>query len=183
VVFLLVITVPALEWLLAHDEPKQSASRISEESHTREPDRATVVSLGLSRPIRLSFLAILLVATVVQAIDFQVTFRKEGPKREYEFDVPYKVLYDAAVGRPERPIYLENGMWGPAYMGCVFGTPLWKADLYLSFVRLPDRSEAPTRRDRHQLKLRLSELRSYPEKRRLSALSSGEVDGARCSPG
>ena len=119
-VFLLVLTIPALEWLLA---PRALNS--------------------FSRPIRVSILTLLLTATVAQAIDFQITFWREGPKREFEFDVPYKVLYDLAVAQPQRPIYLENGMWGPAYMDAywyatVEGRPLSE------FVRLPERAKPPS---------------------------------------
>jgi hypothetical protein len=142
-VFLLVLTIPALEWLLAPDEPTQSRCDTSEEAHEREPDRTAVISHGLRRPIRLGILGILLAATVAQAIDFQIIFRRDGPKREYSFDAPYKVLYDAAVARPERPIYLENGMWGPAYMDAywyatVEGRPISE------FVRLPDGAKPPS---------------------------------------
>jgi hypothetical protein len=141
-VFLLVLTVPALQWLLASEEPKQSAYSTSEKSHSREPDHAAIVSHGLSRPIRLGFLGLLLAATVVQAIDFQVTFRRAGPDRVNEFNVPYKAAYDAAVAQPQRPIYLENGQWGPAYMDAywyatVEGRPISE------FVRLPDGTKAP----------------------------------------
>jgi hypothetical protein len=142
-VFLLVLTVPALQWLLAPDEPNQSACGTSEKSHSREPDHAAIVSHGLSRPIRLGFLGILLSATIAQAIDFQVTYHREGPKRLYEFDAPYKPLYDEAVARPERPIYLENGMWGPAYM-----TAYWYATVegrpLSEFVRLPEGARVPS---------------------------------------
>ena len=142
-VFLLVLTIPALEWLLAPDEPEQSACGTSEEAHDRDPDRAAVVSHGLWRPIRLGILGILVAATVAQAIDFQIAFRREGPKRLDPFDVPYKALYDAAVSRPERPIYLENGMWGPAYIDAfwyatVEGRPLSE------FLRLADGAKPPS---------------------------------------
>src|SRR6266481_897210 len=141
-VFLLVLVIPALEWLLAPDEPRQSACGTSEQARGSESDRAAVVSHGPRRPIRLGILGILLVATVVQAIDFQVIFRREGPKRSYPFDALYKPLYDAAVARPERPIYLENGMWGPAYMDAfwyatVEGRPISE------FVCLPDGAKPP----------------------------------------
>ena len=141
-VFLLVLTVPALEWLFAPTESKQTASITSGESHRSDSHRATVAPQGLSRPIRLGFLGLLLAATAAQAIDFQVTFRREGPKREDDFDFPYKALYDAAVAQPERPICLENGKWGPAYMlafwyATVEGRPLSE------FVRLPDGVKPP----------------------------------------
>ena len=142
-VFLLLLTIPALEWLLAPDKPKQSLCGPSEKAHSGGPDRAAAVNHDLSRPIKVSFLGILLAATVAQAIDFQLTFRRKGPERVNEFDVPYKPLYDTAVAQPQRPIYLENGMWGPAYMhafwyATVEGRPLTE------FVRLPDGAKPPS---------------------------------------
>jgi hypothetical protein len=141
-VFLLVLTIPALEWLLAPDQPNQTARRPGEQVHTSELDRAENVSHGLWRPIRLGILGILLAATLLQFIDFQITFWREGPKRYFAFDARYKDAYDAAVARPERPIYLENGQWGPAYMDAywyatVEGRPLSQ------FVRLPDGAKPP----------------------------------------
>ena len=144
-VFLLVLTIPALEWLLAPDGPRQRAYGASDASHSGKSDRAAILSHGFARPIRLGFFGILLAATVVQAIGFQTTFWREGPKggrRLYNFDAPYKPLYDAALARPERPIYLETGMWGPAYMDAfwyatVEGRPLSE------FVRLPDGAKPP----------------------------------------
>jgi hypothetical protein len=141
-VFLLVLTVPALEWLLAPTESKQTASTTIGKSHRSDSHRAMVATQGLSRPIRLGFLGILLAATVAQAMDFQITFWREGPKREDDFDVPYKVLYDAAVAQPHRPIYLEKGMWGPAYMDAywyatVEGRPISE------FVRLDGGAKPP----------------------------------------
>jgi hypothetical protein len=141
-IFLLVLTIPALQWLLVPNEPKQGADATSEEAHSREPGHEAIVSHSLSSSIRLGFLGILLAATIAQAIDFQVAYRREGPKRLYDFDAPYKPLYDAALARPERPIYLESGMWGPAYMhafwyATVEGRPLSE------FVRLPDGAKPP----------------------------------------
>jgi hypothetical protein len=115
-VFLLVLTVPALEWLLAPDASQRIPRWQSEETAGWKGDRLEVMRGSFSRPTRLSVLALLLTATVLQAIDFQITFWREGPKRYFAFDVLYKPLYDATVARPERPIYLENGQWGPAYM-------------------------------------------------------------------
>jgi 4-amino-4-deoxy-L-arabinose transferase-like glycosyltransferase len=142
-VFLLLLTIPALEWLLAPDKPKQSLCGPSEKAHSGGPDRAAAVNHDLSRPIKVSFLGILLAATVAQAIDFQLAFRRKGPERVNEFDVPYKPLYDAAVAQPQRPIYLENGQWGPAYIhafwyATVEGRPLTE------FVRLPDGAKPPS---------------------------------------
>jgi hypothetical protein len=78
----------------------------------------------------------LLTATLVQAIDFQITFWREGPKREYNFDAPYKPLYDRAVAQPQRPIFLENSM-GVPHIWMPIGMPLWKAGPYPSLFVFP----------------------------------------------
>ena len=103
-VFLLLLMVPALELLVGtetpHDQPRSQAN----------------VGLQLSQSLRVAVLGFLLLGTLVQSVYFQAVFRIEGPKREFDFDVPYKSVYDAAVAQPTRPIYLEDGRWGPAYM-------------------------------------------------------------------
>jgi 4-amino-4-deoxy-L-arabinose transferase-like glycosyltransferase len=142
-VFLLVLTVPALEWLFAAAQPRSDAQSATEESHCRELDRAAVVRPDLSRRVRLGFLGILLVATVAQAVDFQITFWREGPKREFAFDVPYKPAYDAAVAQPQRPIYLENGQWGPAYMDAYWYATVESRPLS-EFVRLAETEKPPS---------------------------------------
>jgi hypothetical protein len=142
-VFLLVLTVPALEWLLGLDEPKQRVRGTSERSHSSEPDVATVAMQGLSRPIRLSLLGILLAATVAQAVDFQISFWRKGREREFAFDVGYKAVYDAAVARPERPIYLENGQWGPAYMDAYWYATVEGRSIS-EFVRLAEEAKPPS---------------------------------------
>jgi hypothetical protein len=142
-VFLLVLTVPALEWLLAPDEPKQRVSDTTDTTHHGEPDRAVVASHGLPRGIRMSILAVLLAATVAQAVDFQVIFWREGPKRYFAFDALYKPLYDVAVARPERPIYLENGQWGPAYMDAYWYATVEGRSIS-EFVRIAERAKPPS---------------------------------------
>jgi hypothetical protein len=52
-VFLLVLTIPALEWLLAPAEPKQ---RLGHAIQDGEPSRAVVANHGLPRGIRMSIL-------------------------------------------------------------------------------------------------------------------------------
>jgi hypothetical protein len=142
-VFLLVLTVPALEWLFAAAQPRSEALSATEESHCREMDRVAVVRSDLSRPVRLGFLGILVAATVAQAIDFQITFWREGPKRDFAFDVPYKPAYDAAVAQPQRPIYLENGQWGPAYMDAYWYATVESRPLS-EFARLAQSEKPPS---------------------------------------
>jgi len=141
-VFLLVLTIPALEWLLASVEPKQRVRDTTDTTHDGEPGNAVVASPGLPRGVRMGILAFLLTATVAQAVDFQLIFWRKGLDRQFAFDVLYKDAYDAAVARSERPIYLEDGQWGPAYMDAywyatVEGRPLSQ------FVRLPAGAKPP----------------------------------------
>ena len=142
-VFLLVLTVPALEWLLAPADPKHRVGDRTDTTHHGEPNRAVLVSHGPPRAVRLGIVAVLLAATVAQAVDFQITFWRKGRERYFAFDVLYKPLYDAAVAQPQRPIYLENGQWGPAYMDAywyatVEGRPISE------FVRLAEGAKPPS---------------------------------------
>ena len=74
---------------------------------------------------------------------FRGHLSRQGPKRRYEFDVLYKPLYDAAVVHPQRPIYLENGMWGSAYINAYWYATVERRPL-TEFVRLPDGAKPPS---------------------------------------
>lgn len=120
-IFLLLLTVPALEWLLDRDEnqaglpspPYESGDRLLPDGQLLESGGA---GRGLSRAGRLGILCALLALTLTEAYRFQIFFRREGPKRSSDFDVAYKNAYDVAVRQPDRPIYLEDGKGGPAYI-------------------------------------------------------------------
>jgi hypothetical protein len=143
VVFLLVLTIPALEWLLEPVEPKQ---RVGDTTNTTqnhgETGRVAIASHGLPREIRIAILGVLLAATVAQAVGFQIIFWRKGLERDFAFDVLYKAAYDAAVAQPKRPIYLENGQWGPAYMDAYWYATVEGRSLS-EFVRLPDGTKPP----------------------------------------
>ena len=139
-VFLLVLTVPALQWLLAPHAPNRSGHERSRETIGDQQFQARIG--GISRPARFCILFLLLGATVLQGARFQAAFRRDGPKRQYEFDVPYKVIYDVAVAQPIRPIYLQDGKWGPAYMHAMWYSTI-EGRPRSEFVHLPDRGKAP----------------------------------------
>jgi hypothetical protein len=139
-VFLLVLTVPALQWLLAPHAPIRSGHERSRETIGDQQFQAGIGAI--SRPARLCILFLLLGATVLQGARFQAAFRRDGPKRQYEFDVPYKVVYDAAIAQPIRPIYLQDGKWGPAYMHAMWYSTI-EGRPRSEFVHLPDRGKAP----------------------------------------
>jgi hypothetical protein len=100
-VFLLVLMIPALEFLLERLLLVQT-----------ELDAGRT----LSQFARRSILAILLLASALQAIYFQKVFRRDGPQRDFYFDVDYKAVYDEAFAQPNKPIYLVDGVNGPVYM-------------------------------------------------------------------
>jgi hypothetical protein len=104
-VFLLLLTVPALEWLLA----------IEDKDGPRSVQQVGTLSL-ISPPVRLALLSVVLALTIFEAARFQGIYRRNGPERGIFFDAPYKEAFDAAVGQPQRPIYLRDGFYGPSYI-------------------------------------------------------------------
>jgi hypothetical protein len=119
-VFLLVLTVPALECLVARSGPSHALPRVA----------------------RFCLLFLVLALTALEACRYQTVFRREGPKRAYDFDVPYKAAYDAATRQPVRPIYLEDGRWGPAYIHALWYAVLEKRAAS-EFVHLKPGASAP----------------------------------------
>jgi hypothetical protein len=126
-VFLLVLMIPALEFLLE----RLIAVRSKEDA-----------ARTLSQFARRSILAILLLAAALQAIYFQKVFRRDGPQRDFYFDVDYKIVYDEALKQPNEPIYLLDGANGPVYMD-----GLWYAAVEgrnrADFIHLDEGKRAP----------------------------------------
>lgn len=89
-IFLLLLIVPAIEWLFA-----------DRQEHAQ---------------FRQVLILILLSVFVFESVYFHLKYYREGPSRAEVFDAGYKPLYDKAIARPERPIYLVDGYWGPAYI-------------------------------------------------------------------
>jgi len=104
-VFMLVMTVPAIEWLIGY--PKETPA-------VEGVERPQVSSIAIW--IKRSLLMTALIATVYQFVGYHSVFRERGPQRLFDFDVPYRRVYQAAVAQPERPIYLQDGKWGPRYI-------------------------------------------------------------------
>jgi len=138
-VFLLLLTVPALEWLLA---PRAKESGIETSLAMLGSHKFQRAFGNVSRPARLFILILFLSATLLQGARVQAAFRRDGPRREYEFDVPYKAVYDAAVAQTTRPIYLQDGKWGPAYMHAMWYATVERRPKS-EFVHLADRAKPP----------------------------------------
>jgi len=121
-VFLLLLTIPAFEWLVARGDAKSDLelSTAGEEgklfSEQTQLTGRRMGDEGWPRSVRLGLLGCLLALTCFETYRFQTVFRRHGPNRLFDFDVPYKTAYDAATKQPTRPIYLEDGKWGPAYI-------------------------------------------------------------------
>ncbi len=146
-VFLLLLTIPALEWLLARDKPETEAvtgplEEVKDEQHTWEAFRRRVGERLPPRLVRLGVLSVLLVFTAFEAYRFQVVFRNNGPNRQFDFDVAYKTVYDAATKQPVRPIYLEDGKWGPSYIHALWYSTIEKRPRS-EFVHLAPGVKAP----------------------------------------
>jgi hypothetical protein len=146
-VFLLVLTVPALEWLLARTKASRPMPELSNEPKAAPGEDWQIAKreagqLTMPRAARFCLLLFLLTLTGVEAYWYQSVFRREGPKRAYDFDVPYKAAYDLATRQPARPIYLEDGRWGPAYIHALWYAVVEKRPTS-EFVHLKPGARAP----------------------------------------
>lgn len=146
-VFLLVLTVPALEWMFARPGAQSSPSpsllegeepRLADEQ-ALQPEMA---GSGPPRFVRLGVLGLLLALTAFETYRFQEVFRRNGPSRQFDFDASYKTIYDAATKQPVRPIYLEDGKWGPGYIHALWYAAVEKR-ARSEFVHLAPGAKAP----------------------------------------
>ena len=138
-IFLLVLTIPALEWLIQSGSEKEQSQAIEGASEGVADSTKEERSASPRRAV----LVILLLATIVQAAYFQAVFWRLGPKRIFVLDANYKTVYDVAVAMPSRPIYLADGQFGPGYIHA-----LWYATLEgrntSEFVHLNYGEKAPS---------------------------------------
>jgi hypothetical protein len=116
-IFLFVLTVPALRRLLGgarrRPAPPPKKTRKRKIEPQREPAEAGLLFFAHRKA-----LTALLALTLQQGLYFQYQFHRDGAARGAAFDAGYHELYrEALAQRPTaRPIYLVDGMWGPAYI-------------------------------------------------------------------
>src|SRR5260370_21837817 len=108
-IFLLLLTVPALQFLIARPTEPQTVPASADVQPLQPAPKA------MSTVVREAILFTLLLAAVMQAMYFQSVFRREGSPRGYVFDAAYKEIFDTAMALPDRPIYLVDGT-SPAYV-------------------------------------------------------------------
>lgn len=114
-VFLIVLTIPALRRLIEGGEARTTAPKKKAKKKELEPvplPQETFLSFFARRKALTALLALAL----LQGLYFQYQFHRDGPNRGAAFDAGYRDLYRQALMQPERPIYLLDGMWGPAYI-------------------------------------------------------------------
>jgi hypothetical protein len=127
-IFLLLLTVPALEWLLTSEWPSaQNARALSQ----------------VPWSVRFALLSVVMALTVFEAARFQRIYRQHGPERSVFFDAPYKEAFDAAVAQPQRPIYLRDGFYGPSYIDGLWYSAV-EAKPRSDFVHVPIGSTPPS---------------------------------------
>jgi 4-amino-4-deoxy-L-arabinose transferase-like glycosyltransferase len=112
-VFLIVLTVPALQRLI---EGKAQRTAPSKKRKRRGAQVKELKEPSVSFFAHRRALSVLLGLTLLQGIYFQYQFHRDGPQRSAVFDAGYRELYRQALAQPVRPIYLVDGMWGPAYI-------------------------------------------------------------------
>jgi hypothetical protein len=110
-IFFLLLSVPAITWLLSGPKPAAAESRDT-------PDKPSFAWPTKERYLRLGLLCSLLALTAVQAVSFQAIFQKQrdNPRRLYYFHSDFPPALDMAVEHPERPIYVEEAGGTPIYI-------------------------------------------------------------------
>jgi 4-amino-4-deoxy-L-arabinose transferase-like glycosyltransferase len=114
-VFLIVLTIPALEWLAVGERKHRAA------------------------------LGALVVLMLLQAAIFQWQFHTSAhsARRLRQFDNGYpEKIFAAAVARPERPIYLADALAIPSYIQAYWNATVRRVPI-ANFVRLPPDEAAP----------------------------------------
>jgi len=136
-IFFLLLTVPAIAWLMG------IYGESAGDTDGTERKRSSFWSSATDRKLRLGLLSILLLLTAVQAVQFQIAFRKHGidPGRKAVFHEAYERVLDKALAEADRPIYLQDS-GEPVYMlGLWFGAT--KGVDRADFVHLLDRQNPP----------------------------------------
>jgi DNA-binding beta-propeller fold protein YncE/4-amino-4-deoxy-L-arabinose transferase-like glycosyltransferase len=130
-VFVLILSVPAISYLLGDRKRTEGGPELEPKALPLLPQIAGIVVL-----------TIVLVLSAYQAYSYQQAFAIAGPTRGYAFDAAYLPAFNRALQERSRPIYLEDGYWGPAYVhafwyATVQGVPL------SNFVHLLDNERPP----------------------------------------
>jgi hypothetical protein len=114
-VFLLLLTVPALAWLL---------------------------EVGARARLRRAVFAVLVACALWQGVVFRRQFAEAAPRRWHNFDTFYPEVFEAATRLPGRPIYLIDNTGAPGYVHAYWRAAL-RGTGTGEFVRLPKEERPP----------------------------------------
>ena len=147
-VFFLILTIPALSWLLGDSKAdpvkpgfRRSVSEFPKTIRWLLP--RTTVGWPTTKIIGASVLVMLIAFTLFQAISFHEKFRRIGPERLLAFDSGYPILLAKALAESARPIYLKDGMAGPAYIDAYWYATTQGVDLS-NFYHLAEDEPVPS---------------------------------------
>lgn len=129
--FLLLLTVPALMWLLN--------TRMIGSSINCVFLRGLVVGASMRRRILLA----LVILTLLQALLFQIQFRREGPRRGHFFDSTYPRIFEEAMSVGSNLIYLVDSQGRPAYIHAYWYATVYGHDTS-RFIHLTSGERPPT---------------------------------------
>ena len=147
-VFLLLLTVPAMMSLLGPPKADKQTYDTFADWLDALPARFIDAIVEWRRMIfnrRLLgaiILTVILILTFNQADDFQTRFRDIGPTRGSVYDQAYLPTLEEALAQPDRPIYLEDGFWGPAYIHAYWYATTLGVSLS-NFIHLAEREKPP----------------------------------------
>ena len=140
-IFFLLLTVPAISWLLGLYNDQTAGVTASESANAA---RSGFLKNPLTeRYLRRGLLAALLLITAVQAFQFQYLFRQNGidSSRKAVFHESYARVLDRALAEESRPIYLHD-FGEPTYMLALWFAATKGIDKS-NFVHLLDRQNPP----------------------------------------
>lgn len=136
-IFFLILTIPAISWLLGlYGDKTDALSDIS-------GNGLSFFRSSSERYLRLGVLSILLLLTAVQAVQFQRLFWKNGmdPGRKAVFNESYPRVLDRALAETDRPIYLHD-FGEPSYIHALWYGAIKGVDAS-NFVHILDRQSPP----------------------------------------
>ncbi len=143
-IFFMLLTVPALSWLLGIYDNKPAGSDTSGSVIADRSSSRTTSFFGSSEYyMRRGLLVALLLLTAVQAVRFQIVFRKNGESatRKAVFHESYPRVLARALEEESRPIYLHD-FGEPTYMLALWHGATMGVDSS-NFVHLLDRQNPP----------------------------------------
>lgn len=107
------------------------------------PGLAWLLERGAHVRLRRAAFAALVALTLLQGALFRWHFHRAAPTRWHNFDAFYPEVFDAALGEPQRPVYLIDASGAPGYIHAYFYGVMRGLDPAREFVRIPPNQQPP----------------------------------------